>query len=366
MQKAITAANLVERSGQDQGFFNSDLGRNIIKYGATALLFGGIGYLWYRKSSFRAFVELKDEEFYKLNFKVQNSVFLDDYVQTRMNFYKALIAYQKKAPGLGIDLLNPNTQTFLLQSSSKHLETKIFPLIQRVLSSSDYPSLKVGYFVKKAMILEAEVKKKRNQGLNLTQEETQFMDLKFLFGAFYSGLFLEAYITLNVGNQADALDHKECLQLYLDYEISSLHAYTDLYAKIVVEGRSRDLKVRAKEFNNLLEERVRMQPLIDYTVQKLGQRYAELPEDEKYHPMILFFKKALIAPLNRGYSNAELYALIREITLALQIQIHMLFTEIVNPAVIEGFKTQCRNRFKNPAHQRVLRLSGLRLRLFQD
>ena len=97
-------------------------------------------------------------------------------------------------------------------------------------------------------------------------------------------------------DQAGCLDHQECLQLLIHYEMQTIGKLVDLYKRVVTEGQKKDLKERAEAFNNLFEERLRMESLEAYTVQKLGAEYTELPEEEKYHPMILFLNKVFYVP----------------------------------------------------------------------
>ena len=364
MQGVISVRKLVEEksSQEGEGFIQKSLWR----LGAGALIAGGIAYLWYRNSSLRAYHHLGDDQFLDLDFKIQNKIFLDTYSLARKNFSKIVIQIRKDNPAATLDFNDPATRARFNDGSEPIARKFLFPRISEELKRSDHPKLSIKHYHLKAFSIQTAVQKKVAEQLALTQKEQDFMNMRFGCSGVWCGMIVQAFQMFSIGSQADALDHKECLQLLVDYEIESLEAYADLFHRFVFLEGNRDLNARTEEFNKIFEERLKMQRLIDYSVEKLGERYSELPESERYHPLFLFLNKALIPPQNAGYTKMDIILVISMILMDNQVLMQAFMTKTQNPVPVVTLKERIRTQLARPYCKRALEVIGVKFELFKD
>ena len=291
MKSGFSATKLVGGSNQEEGGLTSVVPSWLIKYGGAALAVGGLGYLWYRNSSLRAYNQIKDEELFRLNFRLFNNLFLDFYAMGRTLYNQLQLKAMKE--NIGDDL---RVQHWFNQAEQKYYQSKIVPLVEDELRKSEHPKLSEFFYRRKSHSLQDRIGEKQQRGIALTDLERWYLDSVMVYLFVNSGRAIQGLQRLNPGSQGDCFDEKTCLQLLVSYEGQTVRKLFDLFQKMVVQEGCQDLKKRKEAFDSLLEKRLRMESLEAYAVQKLGPRHTELPADEKYHPMILLLNKAFIPP----------------------------------------------------------------------
>ena len=236
-------------------------------------------------------------------------------------------------------------------------------MIEKELKRTKHKNLGIlNYRLKKRDIWDR-LYKKEQDNTPLTEVEGK---LKSLFIANYfltSGRIPEAVELYDVGNLSENLDHKECLQLLFDYEKESILAFFELYEKMIIQEGNQDFEARRIEFEKLVEERSRMESLEAYTVEKLGAAYNELPEEEKYHPLILFLNKALTQENEK--SRPLLYSFYRNIYFDFPCYLLYFVDKEAPPDALENLKKDLRKEIGRPVYQDLFK-SGIKFDVFED
>ena len=363
MDSGLSATRLFEESNKEEGFLKSVVPDWVIKYGGAALICGGLGYLWYRNSSFRVYREIKLEEICRLQIKFINKLFLEYYLMGRTISGELFLKILKGE----FDEGDPRIKDFVLQAQGKCYEQHIFLLIKSELKNSEKTKLSLFHYNLKLIELFNKINQKEREGIGLTQRETTMNALNSMIYFMCSGNFAQAFSYPDIGNQTDCLDHKECLQIFCDYETQTIRAFIDLFQKMVIDEGCLDLKKREEAFNKLFEERVRDETLLAYTVEKLGAAYAELPEEEKYHPLILFLKTALISPPNAGYTTNELSFFIGGFIFGLETGLEKLMnsSQSFGPYAMKIFKERTMTMLNSPVYQDLLEKAGIKFDPFE-
>ena len=365
MKNTFSATKLVEKSNQEERLDESLIPGWLLRLGGATLLVGGLGYLWYRNSELGQFRRFTDEDFYQLNFRIENRVFLEKYLIARKTFNQLTIEEKLRDPRIVIDFSDPQTQENFVQISKKPLLEDVLPLIRAEIKNSKHPNLKLTVFQRKLAAINLGIDKKFYQGIEPTHTENKFMNVHYISFFLGLGLLGKAFTRDKIGGQADGLDHKECLQLLVDYESQTIRELLDLYKRMVLQGQSRDFQQRIEAYDQLFDRRLRMEELVAYTVEKLGAAYADLPEEEKYHPLILFLSKAHTVPPNLGYSFGDVTQFLRFCFYDINSMIRACLKKMSSPISIEVISASPIDLLKAPVAERFLKNSGLKFDLYE-
>ena len=120
---------------------DSTLSTRLLRYGGVALAVGGLGFLWYRNSSLKVSNEMKDEDFFKLYFKIQNKLFPELHSISRVNYPKAWATFSQKFPDRPIDFTDPAFLEEISKTVKSVVSQKIPPLVKEELKNSEFPKL---------------------------------------------------------------------------------------------------------------------------------------------------------------------------------------------------------------------------------
>ena len=366
MKNALSATKLLERSKQEEGLTNSLIPDWLLRLGGAILLVGGLGYLWYRNSALRQCHQFTEEDFHLLNFRIENKGFVTRYIIARKVFNQITIEEKEKEPRSVLNLDDPQIQQRFITTSKVPFIKILYPKTLQEIKNSKYPKLTEPAFVKKMMNIHAKILKKLDQRIELTPKETQFHNLRQLSSLLPRGLLIEPFMRQKLGTQADGLDHKECLQLLVEYESQTIRNLLDLYKRMVIEGKNQDLQQRIEAYDQLFEGRLRMEELVAYTVEKLGAGYAELPEEEKYHPLILFLSKALTVPPGQEYSPSDMFNFFRFFFYDINALIQAFMKNVSTTYTIEGLTTGPRELRKSVVAETFLKRTGLKLDIYGE
>ena len=115
-----------------QGRYDSEpsLSSRLMQFGGAAALIGGLGFLWYRNSSLKVYREIKDEEFYKLHFKIDNKLFPEIYSISRAEYARSMAYMRKSNPNANVTYFDPagSSSPKLEEHQSNHLQKNPIPL----------------------------------------------------------------------------------------------------------------------------------------------------------------------------------------------------------------------------------------------
>ena len=366
MKNALSATKLVEKSNQEEGLIQSLIPDWVIRLGGASLVVGGLGYLWYRNSGLRQYNEMTLEDFHRFLFKIEMKIFVLRYTEARKTFNQ-LVGEAKLRDARGVlNLEDPQTQKKFYEATKDTFIKNIFPVMLSEIKNSKYSKILGVFFEWKTKAVQEEISRKMNQRIELTHTENQFKNMNLIAALLAHGNLFKPFQMQKIVGQGDCLDHQECLQLLVDYESQTIRELVDLYKRIATEGRSRDLKQRADAFNNLFEERLRMESLEAYTVEKLGAAYTELPEEEKYHPLILFLNKAFTLPPNLGYNSRDVCNLFRFYFYEFSTLIQVFLSRVPSLPPIKSLTEDFRNQIRGPQFQGFLKESGLTFDLYEE
>ena len=359
MQTALSATKLVEKANEEETN-NSIIPDWVVRVGGAALVLGGLGYLWYRNSSLRAYHQLKREDFFRLQFKMENKVFIKSYIISRIVYNQSLMDFKLRNPTLVFDLRHPDLGKKFVSEVNKPLEQQVTPIILEELKKSDYPKISFKLFMKKNNTIMKEISLKRRQGGALTELEKKSFNIFCVSTLLNMGLVVEAFMGLDLGEVAERLDHKECLQRLLDYEAETIQACIELYKKIVIVGGMSDLQKRGEELKKLLEMRFRMDSLERYTLEKLGPAYAEIQEEQRYHPLVLFLSKALTPPQVVGYRADDVDRFFNHVVFLKQGYLSIVMSRNPGSRPLEQILPALKDLMSVPNCQTFLESSGLK------
>ena len=308
MKRGISVAKLFEKSKQEEKLNNTLIPDWLIKYGGAVIAVGGLGYLWYLNSSLRAYHQIKDEEVCRLHHNLLNKLFIEYYLMDKTLTKQIFImrAQQEEIENRAFDFGDPRTQNLMDQNAQQFQKEHITPVIENELKNSKHKKLSVKHYTKKVDSVRDSFEKKVRNGVEVTDREIRLNDFINLTLDLSISHSLKAFQFFNAGSQADGLDHKECFQLLLDYQAETIHVFATLFQRMVIEDGFDNFEKRDKAFSRLFEQRHRMEPLHSYAVEKLGAHHTELPEDEKYDPLILFLAKAINPPPDAKYTSNEI------------------------------------------------------------
>ena len=154
-----------------------------------------------------------------------------------------------------------------------------------------------------------------------------------------------------------------------DYEAQTFRELYALFEKMVIQEGCKDVKKREEEYNRLYKQRLRMESLEAYAAEKLGAAYNELPEDEKYHPLMLFLSKVWEPTPNDEYSLDEMLStfnfVLHPIHKGLR-QIMLMPDFSPSPAKMKRIKAVLIKQAGIPQFKKFLEKSGLKFELFED
>ena len=365
MDSGISATRLLEGSKNEEGPLKSLVPGWLIKLGGTALVVGGLGYLWYRNSSLRVYHRIKVEEMCRYQFKLLNKLFYEHYLLGRTIFNSVVLELKIQNPTARLDLNDPNIQKKFEALEDTHFEESIVPAAKNELKRSEYHKLSFFLYKAKLQVLMETMTKKNQQGVALTEEETRLTNLMMIYRWTNSGYLVKAFQVVNLGPLAECFDHKECFQLLVKYEEDSIRAYYKLHQELILEGEpNRDPKKVPKAFRRLFEERVKMESLEAYAIEKLGAAYAEVPEDEKYHPLILFLSKALTPPRGAGYSRDDISLFFERYVFDPHSLLQYYIMKNIRGDPFEFAKDQVIEELSSPLFKEFFKITGIKYDFF--
>ena len=365
MEKTISAENLVKQvSEREQGHSTSILPNWLVGVGGGVLLIGGLGYLWHRRSTGRgASIKLTDEQFYNLHFKIENRLFLQKYVLRRRSYSKVLLQIKQENQGAAFDLMDENNKHRFLHEEEEN-RVMINAMIANELKLSEYPQLTFEKFEEKRQEVMAKFLKKMSSPNQMTPLERKFLNTTLLNSGLLTGLIPQAFQRLDVGDQAVYLEHRECLEMLVNYELKSSQAYLELLERLDAEGVTGHARTQA--FFDLVQKRLKMEILSTYSALKLGDDYAGLSDDDKYHPLLLFLHKALSPPPSAQYDGNKISSFYRVIALDFPALVQDYFTKPPSQGSSQRLKGILKDIINEEVYRSFLQKSGLNLVSFND
>ena len=288
----MRGARLLQTASIAKDPSESSLSTRLLQLGGTALVVGGLGYLWYRNSSFKVYREMSDEDACELCFKVKNALFPEFYRTVRNSYTNTVIQLQRENQNHQFfNILDPLYKERFLNASLEALSQTINLKLHRTLKDFEYERLGVYFYCLKDTQQATRVQKKLASGIPLAENEQRYKNLRVVWDFCAGGLIILGFQALeNVQDLTRSLDHKECLKLLFDYEMESIQKMFDVYTELVFNQRCLDINKRSEELEKILQESLRMEPLVTYAREKVVEEGQEPPI---YHPLLLFFQKAL-------------------------------------------------------------------------
>ena len=369
MQKGLSTTKLVEKASQEEAN-NSVIPDWVFQLGGATLVLGGLGYLWYRRRTLKVYNQLTDEEFFKLHFKIENSVFADRILLTRSLWTKILVNFRVKHLNKKVNFNSEKTIKEAQQEIQRKAKEAMTPLLKNRLKLSEHSNLTFNLFNRRKEVIRKKLKEKNQNGIGLTQSEKNYQNFSWVVSFLSQGLFVMAFqgLDLDLGEQSQGLDHKECLQCLLDYEADTIISYLNLYQTMVIRDRNRDLNRRIEAFVSIMEPRIRMVPLKSFAIQKLraGGRYFELPEEERLDPRILFLRKALEPPQEAKYSRKDISDFFQILIFDKLAYIQIFMALVADPCPIKKLLPYLRGDLDKPQVLALFEESGLNFDPFKD
>ena len=354
----MKSIEIAEKLDQTKIMEKSELSRKLFKIGGAALLFGGIGYLWYRNSSLRAYLEVSPEKIYKTDFKIRNKLFVESFLAARSSFNKALIEHAEIFPNSPIKFMSPAFNEICRVSLELQRGLRYDRLRKEEILKSDCSELGVNLFLKKANALlnnNILARLKKREAIN--ELEDMFRTPQSLMFSTSVGVPARGFQMMKSYGQDDKLDHKECLNLLLEYELDSLKRYIEFFSSLLHNGGFKDKQKIIQDFQKLFDERTRMEPLEAYARSHLGDEYGG---ELKYHPLILFLRTAVTPSPEAGYNKYEIDVLYLHVIIVPQAKIERLLNEgNEGPKDIVRFTKEYNNLIESRQIKAILRRVGI-------
>ena len=370
MQKGLSATKLVEKASQEEAN-NSVIPDWVFQLGGATLVLGGLGYLWYRRRIIRAYNQLTDEKFSKLYLQMENRGLQFRIWIFRTVLSKIMADFRLSNLGRKFNIREEKTKDLFGQVITKQNEKNVQPVIDIVLRFSEHSQLTLNLFNKKKEVIENQIKEKAEQGIALSSAEKMVKNLSSMVSDLNQGFFVQAFQELDLGDQTEGLNHKECLQCLLDYEADTIISYLNLYQTMVSRDRNPDLDRRIEAFVSIMEPRMRMEALKSFATQKLrtGGRYFELPEEERYDPLILFLSVALDPPqkdIYDVYARGKIIDFFHNMIFERQAFIQLFITRVAEPSPLKNLLPFLRGHLKHPSVVELLEENGLTFDPYKD
>ena len=356
----MNQANLIEKAIETQETEKISLPTRLLQIGGAALLLGGAGYLWYRNSSLKVYLELKNEDFYKLSIRVMNKLFFEYHVASKACFNKTLDEMLIRNPNHRLDFMNPLVLKEF--NDAWHFEGAkgCEILLKEELKNSEHPKLGLYFYKQKLSSVFSELKKKASRGVLMSDLENLFSACICALSSHITGQFPRGFQNFIVLGQAERLDHKECLKLLFDYEMETLRIYEEFVGKLAAKGKLKEKEKNIKDFLKNFEERNRMEPLEVYARFHLGEDYGG---ELKFHPLLLFLHKALTPDLAAGYNRFDIEVLDHELINEPQMMLEGYLTQRIPAGGFFLFRQISLNFLSRADLKLILKKTGLKFKM---
>ena len=241
------------------------------------------------------------------------------------------------------------------------VNTRINHSIRSVLKNFGYEKLGVLLYNLKQHKTIQSIFKKVQSGIALTQNESKLDKITMVEYICSSGSLVKGLQGLkDVEEQADQLDHKECLEILYNYEVETIRKILSAYTELVINKRCMDMKKRRMEFEKIFEERLNLVPLLAYAKEKLKVEGQHPPE---YHPLLLFFHKALTPPTDAGYRPMDIEFIFHFLLYEGQIFLQTLFTKKRDPEPLLNVTNSLFKYLGQPDIKNAMQKAGLKFNL---
>ena len=354
MFNTISATKLLEKSAREREGNKSAIPDWLARIGGATLVLGGIGLLWYRNTSLCALRNLKLEQCSQLYLKMEKKAFLETYLETRTVYHQILTEFKLQNPAIAFNITEETHMERFVDALVSPYKENVIPILISAIRNSKHSKLSLSHFYKKKEMVKDQIRLKNRDGVELTQLEKKFLNVYNAKRFLSLGCLVKAFQGFQGGDQGDGLDHKECLQLLIDYEADIIRDYFQLYRRILIDNGIGDLERRKKEVKRIFRERLRMESLEAYTVEKHGARYAELPEEEKYHPLLIFLSKALTPPQGASYNGVDVSIFFLNTLFESQALVQFFLTNARTPMPTQNLVNLVVNILKDPANLRFV------------
>ena len=196
----------------------------------------------------------------------------------------------------------------------------------RIPNMQNYPQ---DIFTKKTFVTDqAILPKLENQDREpLPDLENRYSHMRMVKINLETGNFVDGFQRIKLDGRASKLDHRDCLKRMVEYELETFNRYVVLYKKLIVDEGSLDIKKREQEFDKIMIQRAKVEPLEAYARERLaGEAEGGGGENEEfqYRPLLLFFYKAFNPEPGSSYSNQDIEVLIHLFFMELEVLMKLL------------------------------------------
>ena len=200
----------------------------------------------------------------------------------------------------------------------------------------------------------------------LTDLEKAYSNIYLIAETIQLGCFVYSFQRIQIDREIRGLDHKECLKRLVDYELETIRQYNILYKRLIVGEGCVEVKKREEEFDKIMAERAKMEPLQAYAREKLAREAGGDGPDSgqaEYHPLILFFRKAFIPNPGARYSKEDIMVLFREYFIEFDRLTRYSLMYMRSPGPIHRLKNMFIALGEKPSVKQAIQKIGLEIEL---